>query len=164
MMLMAARPRRMACSFLSEKSPFPFRCLCLVPTDTKAAAASTARPTRKKVAYATDIHEKCWKHDESLKKRNGSITLPSSLHKRWGRTVGNDYCCPKNKPVPYKKCHWVGSKDCAVPNCERHEIFLATNDYGDADYYPCNWWRKKALCCEVNEESLSPVAECNSEI
>ncbi|KAK4664234.1 uncharacterized protein QC763_0083880 [Podospora pseudopauciseta] len=117
-------------------------------------AASTARPTRKKVAYATDIHEKCWKHDESLKKRNGSITLPSSLHKRWGRTVGNDYCCPKNKPVPYKKCHWVGSKDCAVPNCERHEIFLATNDYGDADYYPCN----------LNEESLNPVAECNSEI
>ncbi|KAK0669896.1 bacteriodes thetaiotaomicron symbiotic chitinase [Cercophora samala] len=119
-----------------------------------------------KVAYATDIHDKCWRHDESLKKRSDPVSIPSDLDRRaglWGKTVGNDYCCPKSKPIPYKNCRWVGSKDCAVPNCERHEIFLATNDYGDADY-PCNWWRKRALCCEVNEEALNPVAECDTEI
>lgn len=51
--------------------------------------------------------------------------------------MGNDYCCFKNKLVFCKKCYWVGSKDCVVFNCERYEIFLVMNDYGDVDYF-CN--------------------------
>jgi chitinase len=76
-------------------------------------------------------------------------------HWGWGTVFchGNHYCCKKDRPIPFKNCHWVGKGDCADNTCSKSEVTLWTNDRGDT-YGGCSWGRKKALCCTPNADAL----------
>ncbi|KXJ94907.1 hypothetical protein Micbo1qcDRAFT_173664 [Microdochium bolleyi] len=56
-----------------------------------------------------------------------------------------DYCCPSNH-VQLSNCHWVGQGDCMDSVCNSGEITADTSFFGDVSL-PCNWERKKSLCC-----------------
>jgi chitinase len=77
---------------------------------------------------------------------------------RWGWSTvfcnGNHYCCKKDRPIPFRSCHWVGQGDCADNTCSKSEVTLWTNDQDDS-YSACAWWRHKALCCTPNSAALN---------
>ncbi|KAI9146931.1 symbiotic chitinase [Paramyrothecium foliicola] len=68
---------------------------------------------------------------------------------------GYRYCCKKDRPMPLQKCHWVGKGDCAQNSCDKTEVTLYTNSFGDTDgSRACNWGRHKSLCCTPNADTL----------
>ena len=82
----------------------------------------------------------------------------ANAHDRWGRATafcdGYDYCCKKDRPLPFKYCHWVGQGDCADNTCAKYEVTLWTDQMGDSRMNSCGWYRKKALCCTPNSDAL----------
>lgn len=86
-------------------------------------------------------------------RHSGFLTLPSgssckddeeSIAYMWDRTGwgtvfkhGNNFCCPKSQPMPYKNCHWVGSGDCAHNTCNENEVTLEVDSRGDS-YSGCS--------------------------
>ncbi|KAF2130126.1 glycoside hydrolase family 18 protein, partial [Dothidotthia symphoricarpi CBS 119687] len=74
--------------------------------------------------------------------------------------VGQNYCCKKSKKA-FDTCNWIGKGDCAQNTCDRGEVTLTTDYYGDSDI-SCNWWRKKALCCTANQDALNdPICDAD---
>ncbi|KAH8689785.1 hypothetical protein GQ44DRAFT_744815 [Phaeosphaeriaceae sp. PMI808] len=108
-------------------------------------------------AFSINNNNECVEELPPLKRRDGEIF---SLQSR-ASTGGQNYCCKKSKKA-FNKCSWVGSGDCAKNTCDRDEVTLATDSYGDSTD-SCNWWRSKALCCEPNQDALN-VAVCDADL
>ncbi|KAG8165716.1 hypothetical protein KVR01_004268 [Diaporthe batatas] len=109
-----------------------------------------------KVAHAYDKDGKCL-YDTGLKRGEGH-----DLDKRYERYLGgNTYCCKKDR-IAFNRCNWVGKGDCADNTCDRTEVTLLTNPYGDSST-SCNWWRSKALCCQPNQDTLQTL-DCDADL
>ncbi|KAF2009039.1 glycoside hydrolase family 18 protein [Aaosphaeria arxii CBS 175.79] len=76
-------------------------------------------------------------------------------------SINNSHKCVKELPPLRHTCRWVGKGDCAKNTCDRGEVTLATDRFGDNDD-SCNWWRSKALCCKPNQDSLNtPICDAD---
>ncbi|KAL7621055.1 hypothetical protein AAE478_008367 [Parahypoxylon ruwenzoriense] len=103
-----------------------------------------------------DLTESCYwtSHcGDSCKSDEESV---AHAYDRWGwATVfcnGYHYCCKKDKPIPFRACHWVGKGDCADNTCDKTEVTLWTDGY-----------RKKSLCCKPNADAVKEMT-CNIDL
>ncbi|EUC49054.1 glycoside hydrolase family 18 protein [Bipolaris oryzae ATCC 44560] len=126
---------------------------------TKGCDNKKCKADEESVAHAFSINDnnECLVELPPLKRRGDELF---SLQSR-ASSGGQNYCCKKTKKA-FDKCSWVGSGDCAKNTCERNQITLATDPYGDSDTN-CNWWRSKALCCEPDEDALN-VSICDGDL
>jgi hypothetical protein len=105
------------------------------------------------IAHAFDINGECQEELPPLKRRDG---VQSGLVP-WASNDGQNYCCKKSKKA-FDRCNWIGKGDCAQNTCDRGEVTLATNDYGDSDV-ACNcaykFWQFPSHYLKIAMISLS---------